>query len=104
MGTALSDVIVEVRVKQGQVVKRGEILCRLDDRDRQCRARAARRAECRGCGGRARSAHVRCRVPRTFRRRVHASKRRSAQLEDARAVGALADSIEDKRAISDGTR
>ncbi len=98
IGTALSGLVVEVAVTEGQVVKRGDLLVRIDDRDRRAEL-VQREAEC--AAAEAELARLRA-LPRAedlppARARVETAK---VLLEDARARLALAEAIVDKRAIS----
>lgn len=98
IGTALSGLVVEVAVTEGQLVKRGDLLVRIDDRDRRAEL-AQREAEI--AAAEAELARLRA-MPRAedlppARARVETAK---VQLEDAKARLALADAISDKRAIS----
>lgn len=94
----LSGLVVEVPVTRGQLVKRGEVLFRLDDRDRRGLA-AVRRAEV--AGARAEVAHLEA-MPRPEDLPPARAEVRAAQtaLDDARAKFALADGVSDKRAVS----
>ncbi len=98
LGTPLSGLVLEVAVTEGQVVKRGDLLVRIDDRDR--RAELLQR-EAEVAAAEAELARLRA-MPRVedlppARARVETAK---VLLEDAQARQAMAEAIADKRAIS----
>lgn len=98
LGTPLSGLVLEVAVTEGQLVKRGDLLVRIDDRDR--RAELAQREED-VAAAEAELARLRA-MPRAedlppARARVETAK---VLLEDAKARLAMAEAITDKRAIS----
>lgn len=93
-----SGLVLEVPVTRGQRVERGDVLLRLDDRDRRALAEV-RRAEV--AAARAELAHLES-LPRAEDLPPARANVRAAQvvLEDARAKLALAEGVSDKRAVS----
>lgn len=98
VSTPLSGLVLEAPAVRGQRVKRGDVLLRLDDRDRRALA-AVRRAEVEAA--RAEVARLEA-LPRAEDLPPARAAVRAAQtaLDDARAKLALADAVTDKRAVS----
>lgn len=94
----LSGLVVEAPIVRGQLVKRGDVLFRLDDRDRRGLAEV-RRAEV--AAARAEVAHLEA-LPRPEDLPPARAEVRAAQtgLDDARAKLALVEGVSDKRAVS----
>lgn len=98
VGTPLSGVIAEVRVKQGQRVQRGEILFRLDDREFQAEAEVRRAGLAAAQAELARlTAMPRAEDVPPVQARLEAAE---ARWGEASLQWERANSIEDKRAIS----
>jgi len=98
ISAALSGLVVEVPVARGQAVKQGDVLFRLDDRDRRALA-AVRRADVETA--RAEVARLEA-LPRAEDLPPARAAVRAAQsaFDDATAKLALADAVTDKRAVS----